>query len=48
MCVRCVFVLRYSGGGGAASRKGNFCELVWVGTTAKRAFTAFKFQEVRD
>lgn len=29
------------------SKRGNFCDLVWVGTTAKRSFAAgFKFQDV--
>jgi len=31
-------------GGGAGSKKGNYCELVWQGTVLRRAFTSFKFQ----
>ena len=40
---------REGGGESAADRKkrrGNYCDLVWVGKVAKRGFTSFKFQEV--
>ena len=36
------------GGGGGRRSGGNFCDLVWLGRVAKRAFTSFKFQEVKS
>ena len=33
---------------GGVSKEGNFCDLVWVGTVAKRSFSTFKFQSVKS
>ena len=33
---------------GGVSMEGNFCDLVWVATVAKRSFSTFKFQSVKS